>query len=91
MSSPSLPDAADDAAAPSRDATITLDLLAKQSSAHGIGNVSHIRLLDSNSATLSDENTSTDDMSRIAGLARTPFRRVTHCIFDLDGLLLGKL
>lgn len=92
MSSPSLPDVADDAAASSHDATITLDLLAKQSSVHGIGNLNHIQQPDrDNATTLPEAKTpSTVDMNRIAGLARVPFRKVTHCIFDLDGLLLGK-
>lgn len=74
MSSP--PSSSHDASASSDD---DADVL-YHSYAHGGGNGSYIN-------NNSEENDNSLEMNR---LARGAFRKVTHCIFDLDGLLLGE-
>lgn len=77
MSSPtsSLHDVSADATTSSDDA----DTLC-HTYAHGSGNGSYIN----------NVGEEVDDSLEMNRLARGPFRKVTHCIFDLDGLLLGK-
>lgn len=56
---------------------------------YAYGSSNGIYNTDSEGAQLGEKN-NVSNMNRVAGLPRGPFRKVTHCIFDLDGLLLGE-